>query len=195
MTPLSDIRLARAGDLLALDRVLIRLQDKLRGIAHQKLGRELRTFLRTSDLLQSAYLDVLRGLQSFEGEDEDKFVGWVLRIIERNAADRRRFFLAEKRKTSLLGTTLRHDAEAHLAATDPEPLSSLGASDELHLVGRALLSLPEDQRSILKWKLLEGESHETIAERLNKSELATRSLLLRARAALLLAIDRLRSTR
>ena len=82
-----DIASARRGERDALDRVLTALQSRLRTAAANKIGTPLRRKMATSDLLQSTYVDVVRSIQSFEGDDPDTLVAWITRIMENNVRD------------------------------------------------------------------------------------------------------------
>ena len=64
----------------------------------------------------------------------------------------------------------------------------LAAEDVGHLA-EALRSLAPDYREVLALRLREGLAHAEIAARLGRSEGAVRMLLVRARAALALAIS------
>ncbi len=186
-----DLRLARAGDRGALDRLLEAVQDRVRGIAEGRLGPGLRARIRTSDVLQSTYLDVVKGVATFEGEDESEFVAWVARIMENNIRDKGKFFQARKRRDPA-GGPLPIDEAAGAEFDGPTPSVDAVRAEDLVLVSRALEELAEDHRRVIVMRMIEGRSHQEIAEEMNRSESAARMLLSRARAALALKLEGLR---
>ncbi len=178
-----DLRRAREGDRRALDRLLESMQDRLRRIAEGRLGPGLRAKVRTSDVLQSTYLDVVKSLENFEGEDEAAFVAWVARIMENNIRDKGKYFQARKRQEPG-GGTVPLDAAGDARADGSTPSVDAVRAEDLVLVSRALEELAEDHRRVIVLRMIEGRSHQEIGEQLNRSESATRMLLSRARAAL-----------
>ena len=149
------------------------------------LGALLRQRCRTSDLVQSALVDAIRSFPRFGGRHESEFVGWTLRIMERNSLDRRRRLLAEKRSIA------RDRPEADDLAGDQRTPSQLASDrEQLLRVARAMRRLPTDQRRVLQLVALRGRSHAEVAAQLGRSEGACRVLLARARAALLVTLAR-----
>lgn len=191
------IRRARGGDAEALGEVVSRTGDKLGRRAQNLLGEALGARMRASDLLQSSYLQIVRGIEDFRGEDEGAFVAWAGRILENTVRDRGRYFSRKKRKGDLpeaSGVNPAGPAAAEeITITGPGPLTSLDFSDQLALFARAIGSLPERQRRVLELRMDEGCSHEEIAETLGIQVGASRVLLARARAALLVEMERLQS--
>jgi RNA polymerase sigma-70 factor (ECF subfamily) len=171
-----------------LDRLVERAMPILRRAAPGLLGALLRQRCRTSDLVQSALADAVRSFPSFTGRDEGDFVGWTMRIMERNSIDRRRRLLADKRDA---GRELP-DGEVALAmpARSPSPSQVAIDREALARVARALRQLPFEQRQVLQLVALRGASHAEVAARTGRSEGACRVLLARARAALLVTMAR-----
>ncbi len=188
-----DIAAARSGDRAALDRVLSRLQERLERTVRQRMGAPLRRLFNTSDLFQSAMIDVVRGIGGFQGQDQNSLVGWVVAIIDRTIQDRLRWLQAGKRSPDHELTPRRSAKHISDLASPGTTLSRSSASrEELELVRRALASLPTDQKRALELRVFEGKSPTEIAQELARSAEATRSLLLRSRAALLRQVDSLR---
>ncbi len=183
-----DLDRARAGDRAALDRLLAAIQGRLERIASGRLGPDLRSRVNPSDILQSAYLDVVRSLGQFEGTDEDAFVGWIARILDHNIADKGKYFEADRRRGRPIA--LERAADAH--SKEPTPSRVAIRAEDLRTVSAAIQRLEEDYRRILLLRTVDGKSHREIAEAIGRSEAATRMLLSRARAALSIEIERLR---
>ena len=186
-----DIRQARAGNRDALNRLIARSQARLSEMAHMRLGPGLRRRINTSDLLQSTYLDVVRDVDTFEGQTEDAFVGWVGRIIENNIRDKVRFFGAGKRKEPPTPNSADDDPW-ELPGSEGTPSAAATFGEELAIFGQAMASLSDDQRRAIQLRFVEGMNHRDAAKELGRTESATRVLISRARATLALEIERLR---
>lgn len=182
------LKSARSGDRTALDGVLESVQARLRAVATAKLSRLLRGRMRTSDLLQSTYLDVVRSIDRFRGDDEQTFVVWVTRIMENNIRDKVRFYDRAKRKQPGADVV---EAEEDAPAPGLSPSRRAIQVEDLLVVSHALNALSEDQRQVIELRMIEGLDYPEIARKLGRKEGAVRMLLSRARAALALEMDRL----
>ncbi len=182
-----DLEAARQGDADAIMRLIQRHEARLRRLVHDRLGPQLREKISTSDVLQSAYLDLIKDFGRFRGATADEFIGWFAQLVEHNVRDKVKFFEARKRAPP------GKEPEAALgfkAAAGPGPYSLNALFDDLQAVHGAMGRLSEDHRAVIQMKFVDGLSHEQIADRLGRSVAATRALLVRARATLLLEIDR-----
>lgn len=182
----ADIARARRGEREALDRVLTAVQSRLRAAASSRLGGPLRARMATSDLLQTTYVDVVRSIGEFRGDDADTLVAWISRIMENNLRDRVRFYSRQRRSAEE-----KHASPPELAADGRTPSVEAMQVENLAAVGKALAELPEEQRKIIQLRLIEGREYDEIAATLGKSPGALRMLLSRARAALTLRLDRI----
>lgn len=183
-----DLASAKNGDRAALERIITSTSERLTALIEARLGPGLRARVRTSDVLQSSYLQILRDVRSFDGEDEDSFVRWAGSIVENNIRMKARYFAAAKRGNE------REASDPNAAALAPSGASpSVAAThiEALMLVGRALERLPDEYQQVILLRTVEGLEHTEIAERMNRTPGAVRMLLSRARAALCLAADRL----
>ncbi len=183
-----DIFHARRGDRDALDRLLARLHTRLELIAHNEMGPGLRAKVHTSDLLQSAFLDVVRSVEDFEGETENQFIGWFGRILNHNIRDKVRYFEAQKRRSG--------DRETVSNLEDPNVSPSEGVritDREIQLTEqtkRALAKLSPQHRKVLELRFSDGLTHKEIGEKLDRTPEAIRVMVCRARSALAMQIRR-----
>ncbi len=184
----SDFASARRGDRTALERIIVRTADRLSSLIEARLGSSLRARVRTSDVLQSSYLQILRDVRAFEGEDEDAFVRWAGSIIENNIRMKARYFSAAKREGE--HERLEPD-ESGRAAGGNTPSVAATHVEAVMIVGRALERIPEEYQQVILLRTFEKLDHAEIAKRMNRSPGAVRMLLSRARAALCLAVERL----
>ena len=180
---------ARARDPEAVEQVLVRTESRLRAYVEARLGAELRASLRNSDVLQNSYLQMLDALPTFDGRTEDDFVAWVTRIIENDIRRQHRWFGAKKRKVP---RSSERNALARILLDPPlTPSAELGGRERTALVRRALERLEPDYAEVIRLALLEELPHKDVAARIGRSEGACRMLLLRARAALALELEKL----
>ncbi|MCA8951782.1 MAG: sigma-70 family RNA polymerase sigma factor [Planctomycetes bacterium] len=180
---------ARAGDAAALEAVLLATESRLRAYVELRLGADLRTRLRNSDVLQNAYVEMLDALPGFAGNTRDDFVSWVTRIIENGILRQRRFFDAKKRVQPR--TSERNALARILNEPPPTPSAEVACSEKRQQVHRALARLEPAHADIIRLALLDELPHREVAARLGRSEGACRMLLLRARAALALELEQL----
>lgn len=184
----SDARMndERAADLSRLVATAAPVLEKAAG---RLMSPKLRQRCRTSDLVQSALVEAIASMPSFRGSNDDEFVGWTLRIMERNAIDRQR-----RMSAGLRNIDREVDADdvslQDLSANGISPSSAAVGREELLRIAQAMRKLPTDQRRILQLVALRGLSHADAAQQLQRSEGACRVLLARARAAVSVAMAR-----
>jgi len=187
----TTLKRAKAGDRDALESLLRRHDTRLQRVARGLMGEQLKVRVRTSDILQSTYLEVLASVHDFRGDTEEAFAHWVVRILENNVRDAAKYHGARKRSRDM-ETSSKDLGELFIPAIQPSPSSQAIATEELFLVGRALQRLPEDYRRVILIRLSPTGTHRETARRMGRSEGAARVLLARARAALLMELDKLR---
>ena len=129
-------------------------------------ARIMGSVTEAEDVVQEAYIKAYRALVEKQFDGRSSVSTWLHRIVVNASLDARR-----KRKP---------------AAPDV-PLTTHGNAEEavaLRELARLLEELPEDQRTVLLLKTVEGMSSAEIAEVLGCSEGAVEQRLVRARAAL-----------
>lgn len=169
---------AQAGDRRAFDLLVLKYQQKVAGL----IGRYLRDPNEVQDVAQEAFIKAYRALSGFRGESA--FYTWLYRIAI-NAAKNH---LASRGRRPP-----RDDLEMEVA----EQLESGGRLREMgtpenHLlseeiaqtVQKALDELPEDLRTAIVLRELEGLSYEEIAEAMDCPIGTVRSRIFRARDAI-----------
>ncbi|MCC7278826.1 MAG: RNA polymerase sigma factor RpoE [Chromatiaceae bacterium] len=169
---------AQAGDRRAFDLLVLKYQQKVAGL----IGRYLRDPNEVQDVAQEAFIKAYRALAGFRGESA--FYTWLYRIAI-NAAKNH---LASRGRRPP-----RDDLEMEVA----EQLESGGRLREMgtpenHLlseeiaqtVQKALDELPEDLRTAIVLRELEGLSYEEIAEAMDCPIGTVRSRIFRGRDAI-----------
>lgn len=185
---------ARSRDDHAIEDLLRRVEIRLRRYVEVRLGDQLRTRLRDSDVLQNAYVEMLRSIPTFVGDNEDQFVAWVTAIIENDIRRQGRWFGAQKRQAPER-TSERNLLARTLLDNPTTPSANVSRREEHELLVDALQRLPEHYREILELVVLQGLSHDEAAQQMDRNPKASRMLLSRARAALSLEIEKLEGPR
>lgn len=143
------------------------------------------------DVVQEAWLGVLRGIDRFEGRSSLKT--WVFRILVNRAMTRG----AREARTVPVDAPAVDPARftpdgawaAPPARWDEQPEAALRSAETLDVVRRAIAELPEQQRAVITLRDLEGWDAEETRNALEVSETNQRVLLHRARAKVRAALE------
>ena len=174
-----DIRLmalASAGDMAAFEQLVERHQRMVVGT----VGRMLGTNSDAEDIAQQVFVRVWKNVKRYE--PRAKFTTWLLKIT-------RNLVFNELRRRS------RHPAVPLQSETDEEerplkdeqavaPDAALLDHELQDAIDAAIAQLPETQRMAVILRRYEELSYEEIAEALDQSVSAVKSLLFRARTEL-----------
>ena len=166
------------GDKHAFDLLVAKYQ--------RKLGRLISRFVRNAseaeDVTQEAFVKAYRALPGFRGDSA--FYTWLYRIGINTAKN---YLLANKRlpPTSTPFDTEEAESfeEAGLLHEVSTPENELMSKQVVNTVQLALQQLPEDLRSALTLREIEGLSYEEIASVMNCPVGTVRSRIFRAREA------------
>ncbi len=144
--------------------------------------RILKNEAEAEDIMQEAFLDAFRKIDSFKGTGS--FGSWLKKIVVNRSLDKLR---TRKEMESL-------DEKEVEIEDAPETDDSYAGNvfNRLEDVSRAMEALPDRYRVILSLYLLEGYDHEEIAEILNISYNNARTRYARAKQSLLKEIGRQR---
>jgi RNA polymerase sigma factor RpoE len=181
---------AQAGDKQAFDLLVTKYQ--------RKLGRLLSRFIRDSaeveDVAQEAFVKAYRALPSFRGDSA--FYTWLYRIGINTAKN---YLVAMGRRAP---TTTEFDSEEAESFEDGEQLRDINTPESLLMtkeigatVNQAMEELPEDLRTAISLREIEGLSYEEIASIMNCPIGTVRSRIFRAREAIAAKLRPLLDTR
>lgn len=172
------VRRVQKGDKDAFDLLVLKYQHKIVNL----VMRYVRDPDQALDITQEAFLKAYRALPRFRGDSA--FYTWLYRIAVNTAKNH----LASVRRRPMdveldLQGPEQHDLHAKLKETDtPEGLT---LSKELHAaVEKALQALPEDLRTAIVLRELDGMSYEEIAQTMDCPVGTVRSRIFRARDAI-----------
>lgn len=169
---------AQGGDKRAFEALVAKYQ--------RKLGRLLSRFIRdpseVEDVAQEAFIKAYRALPSFRGDSA--FYTWLYRIGINTAKN---YLVAQGRRAP---TSTDFDAEEAEGFEDAGQLRDINTPESLlqtrqigETVNSAIESLPEELRTAIVLREIDGLSYEEIAEVMNCPIGTVRSRIFRAREA------------
>src|SRR5512134_3563569 len=181
---------AQQGDKHAFDLLVVKYQ--------RKLARLLSQFIRDSaeveDVTQEAFIKAYRALPSFRGDSA--FYTWLYRIGINTAKN---YLVALGRRAP---TVTEFDSDEAESFEDGEQLRDINTPESMLMskeigstVNAAMEDLPEDLRTAIALREIEGLSYEEIASILNCPIGTVRSRIFRAREAIAARLRPLLETR
>jgi DNA-directed RNA polymerase specialized sigma24 family protein len=173
---------ARQGDQGALAALQAALEEKLRKAAHRRLGRVLRRYVGSMDIVQSAQRTLLRGLRAgkYDVPGPEKLTALALRILQRKVAQKWR----KVRKDLRLSDRLAQGANSRSAAPD----GAARAVENAELVHHLMKYMNETEKELVRL-CLQGHTITSAAEHLKLTPAYARVLLGRMRARLAAMFD------
>jgi RNA polymerase sigma-70 factor (ECF subfamily) len=185
--PLFDVLVAeaRAGSRDALGRLLAPWWPWLARLAAAYIPRRLRAKNDPADLVQETMLEAQRGFARFHGRAPEALVGWLTGILRHRGLHFRRRFRGRTMRAAANEVSLdalEPDDPVLEALVDPAPVPSdvVIAREVREALDEALLKLPPDAQSVLRWRYWDGLSWKEIGRRLGCTGEAARQRYLRA---------------
>ena len=171
------------GDKAAFDLLVLKYQRKI----FRLLSRLIRDTAEIEDVAQEAFVKAYRALPNFRGDSA--FYTWLYRIAINTAKN---YLVSQGRRAPTSTTADVEDAETF---DDGDHLRDLNTPDSMLVtkqvgdaVNRAIDQLPEDLRTAIVLRELEGLSYEEIAESMQCPIGTVRSRIFRAREAIALEL-------
>jgi RNA polymerase sigma-70 factor (ECF subfamily) len=165
----------RKGDGRALDELFRRHRDTAYGIAYRLVGSREDAL----DVVQEAFIHVMRGIQTFRGQSS--FRTWLYRIVTHAALDYRRWRSLRTSETLDVETMVEPTASGPSQRT---PQEEAAARDLRQAIDKALMNISEKNRAALVLFAIEGMSYKEIAEVLSISVGTVMSRIFNARQRL-----------
>jgi RNA polymerase sigma-70 factor (subfamily 1) len=157
----------------------------LRLLAGLQIDPRLRTKLDPSDVVQDTLLQAHTNRGQFRGRGDGEMAAWLRQILANQLAQALRSFGRQRRNVALersIEVSLEKSAshlEAWLAAEHSSPSQQAERNERLLRLADALAQLPDDQRTALELRHLQGESVADIAGQMGRSEPSVTGLLRR----------------
>jgi len=166
----------------------VKLVDELTPGMRRFALRFVRTQALADDVVQEAWLGVLRGLERFQGRSSLRT--WIYQIVA-NVARTRAVREARTTPVAFDGPSVDGDRflpDGHWAAPI-EPWQAVAALEVRGVIDDAIGRLPEQQRLVIQLRDVEGFSADEVCRVLELSEANQRVLLHRARTRVRTAIE------
>jgi RNA polymerase sigma-70 factor (ECF subfamily) len=177
-TDLELVRRVQAGDKKAFDVLVLKYQQKVINLVNRYMhDQDL-----SKDVAQEAFIKAYRGLKNFRGDSA--FYTWLYRIAINTAKNH---LVSKARRMPATDIDAKEaeqyesaDALRHIDSPEHEALK-----EEIHrTIMTAIDALPEDLRTAITLRELEGLSYEEIATTMDCPIGTVRSRIFRAREAI-----------
>jgi RNA polymerase sigma-70 factor (ECF subfamily) len=175
-----DLRAAAKGDAAAIGRFYDAHVDSLYAFVFYRVGRDAPL---AEDVVQETFTHALGRVGDYDAA-RGGVVAWLCTLSRNVIRDQLR---AHRRSEELADAWDRIDASLaqvfEALGQSPLPGDVLERAETRALVNMTITHLPEQYRTVLSRKYVDGDSLETLARDLGLSEDAVKSLLARARRA------------
>jgi len=172
------VRRVQAGDQTAFNLLVLKYQHRVLKL----VGRFVNDAAEAEDVAQEAFIKAYRALASFRGDSA--FYTWLYRIAINTAKNA---LVSQRRRPVDFDLDLQdpeqYDRHARLKESDT-PEGVLLTEEIRTVVEEAMEQLPEDLRTAIVLRELEGLSYEEIAEAMDCPVGTVRSRIFRAREAI-----------
>lgn len=168
------------GDRDAFNLLVLKYQRKVSRL----VGRLVRNPDEADDVVQEAFIKAYRALPQFRGDSA--FYTWLYRIAVNTAKNH---LVGQGKRPISLSELTSNDGdeesfELPVVSTDNNtPEAELMSKQVVEAVNRAVSALPEELRTALNLREIDGLSYEEIAEAMNCPIGTVRSRIFRAREA------------
>lgn len=166
------------GDKRAFDLLVLKYQHKIVKL----VSRYIRDHAEALDVTQEAFIKAYRALPNFRGESA--FYTWMYRIAINTAKN---YLVAAGRRPQESDLLTPDGEEVNHEAVQPEletPESVLLTEEIKRTILRVIDALPEDLRTAINLREVEGLSYEEIAQVMDCPIGTVRSRIFRAREAI-----------
>ncbi|MRD55114.1 RNA polymerase sigma factor RpoE [Betaproteobacteria bacterium LSUCC0115] len=171
----------KSGDQQAFNLLVRKYERKV----FRLISRLVRDPAEVEDVSQEAFIKAYRALPQFRGDSA--FYTWLYRIAVNTAKNH---LVAQGRRPIPLSDTLSEDEDGEsfgredVVADNRTPEAELLSRQIAETVNRAIEALPQDLRTAVTLREMEGLSYEEIAEAMNCPIGTVRSRIFRAREAI-----------
>ena len=187
---------AIAGNREALGEILIRHRSYLKMLASAQIHQRLQGKADPSDLVQETCLEAHKQIATFRGTSNAEFAGWLRGILANLLAKHfRRFLGTQQRDLNIersLAESLDHASgcmQRGLVARVTSPSHALMENETMLELSAALERLPEDYRTAILLRNIQGLAFADVAKAMNRSVDSVEKLWVRGLAKLKQQMD------
>lgn len=176
---------ARRDSPGAVGKLLGECGDYLLLVANRELGRDLRTKVGASDIVQETFIKAHASFDQFRGEREHELLRWLRKILVRQiVVASERYRSAAKRDLSREVAWGDENTVRALVQSLPgdgrSPSSHASADEDARALAEAISRLPDDYRQVISLRYWEQLTFVEIGHRMRRSTDAAEKLWLRA---------------
>lgn len=187
MTALEELALierVKGGETDAFEALVLDNQKKVYNLALKMTGNENDAL----DISQEAFIKAYTGLKNFRAES--RFSVWLYRLTYNLSID----FIRKNQRTQVSSLTYIDDngdyADFEIPDISCEPESEIEKRELREAISKGIEELPDKHREILIMREITGMSYDDIALALGLSEGTVKSRISRARAGLVLILNK-----
>jgi RNA polymerase sigma-70 factor (ECF subfamily) len=166
-------------------RSLERYRNYLSLLARAQLPQRVQSKLAPSDVVQQALLKAHEKRTQFRGTSEAEWTAWLRQILATTLAEAVRGFGRQQRDVDLERSLEAAVADSSarlehwLAADQSSPSERVIHQEDLLRLAEAIAKLPDDQRTALELRHVQGQSLVEISRQMNRTEASVAGLLRR----------------
>jgi len=172
------IRLFLAGDKGAFDRLVVRHQDRVFNLCYRFVG----DYHEANDLAQDVFIKVFASIKKFRFKSE--FSTWLYRITVNTCRNRVKSLAFRFKKKAASLHSERGNITVALSDESGSPGTALEQKERSKIIQEAINTLPEDKKTVLILRDMEGLTYEEIAVVTGLNPGTVKSRLARAREKL-----------
>ena len=172
------VKRVQKGDKGAFDLLVLKYEQKIVNL----VMRYVRDPEQALDISQEAFIKAYRALPRFRGDSA--FYTWLYRIAVNTAKN---YLAAQRRRPMDIELDLQDQEQygLHAKLKDTDTPEAVSMSDEMRdALERAIEALPDDLRTAIILRELDGMSYEEIAQTMDCPVGTVRSRIFRAREAI-----------
>lgn len=182
MDDASLVKAIQNGDIAAFDSLVLRHKDRVYGICHWMLGEEE----DANDAAQDVFIKVYKGIERFRFDAS--FSTWLYRITVNTCKNKIRsleYRIKKKfRRIKPSNGVAAANPVGGSAGQSVSPLGQLEKKERTRLIHQAIDTLPEEKKSLIILRDIEGFSYDEIAAITGVALGTVKSRLARARGDL-----------
>lgn len=188
LRPEQLLALAKQGDRVALQRLLLAHAADVCAFIRNRLPRAQWGLIDPEDVLQLVFLDAFRDIGTLRGTDESAFRSWLFQIGRNRLQDTLRGAARLKRGGQHLRATTAgrptdsiHELVELLSHQGRSPSGYVQRDEAIKAVQDAIRNLPADYAQAVQLRFLGGLTLDEVASQMNRSPRSVQGLLDRAK--------------